>query len=260
MIPSYLHTMYYLFATDIKVFLQIIQDKLVNMFVWLVIGSIVNIYLLPSYGITTAYGTFMIASMAASAGLFEQFSSTVKLISDFEGDNVTGFYFTLPMPSYLVLVAYMAFYALCTFTLCIGIIPVAKLLFWNHFNLSQFSFIKYALMLFVTSLFYGAFTLWLAGMVSGMQRIGSVWMRFIYPMWTFGGFQYQYGALLKISPIMARISLINPQLYIMEGTRAAILGQEGYLNIWLCAGMVFMFTILCGMHAIYLIKRRLDFV
>jgi ABC-type polysaccharide/polyol phosphate export permease len=62
------------------------------------------------------------------------------------------------------------------------------------------------------------------------------------------------------SPWFAYASLINPQLYIMEGMRAAILGQTGYLNFWLCAGMTLFFSIICGAHAIVKIQRRLDFV
>jgi hypothetical protein len=85
-------------------------------------------------------------------------------------------------------------------------------------------------------------------------------MRFVYPLWVFGGYQYSYAVLANKNPWFAYISLINPQLYIMEGMRAAILGQEGYLNFWLCAGMTFFFSIICGIHAIFKIKRRLDFV
>ncbi len=260
MMPSYIHTMWYILATNLKLLTRTIVDKLIDMFIWLIVMSIVTIYLLPAFGIEASYGAFLIASMAASGGVFEQFSSTVQLLSDFEGNQVISFYFMLPMPSWLVLLTYMIFYAINTFVICFGVIPVSKLIFWNHFSLEHFSIAKYGLMLLLTSLFYGAFTLWLAGMVKNIERIGNAWMRFIFPMWTFGGFQYSYNVLFDMSPFFARLSLINPQLYIMEGTRAAILGQQGSLNIWLCAGMILIFTVLFAAHAIYLIKKRLDFV
>jgi hypothetical protein len=46
----------------------------------------------------------------------------------------------------------------------------------------------------------------------------------------------------------------------MEGTRATMMGQAGYLNIWFCAGMLVVFTGLAFAHTISGLKKRLDFV
>lgn len=256
----YIHQIYYILATNLKVFSRTVIDKLIDLFIWVVATAAVTIYLLPFFGLDHSYGAFAIASIAGSAGLFEQFSSCTQLVADFEGSNITSFYFTLPLPSWLVWVAYMSFYFINTMVLCIGVIPICKLLFWNHFNVMHMSIIKYTIVLALTSLFNAAFTLWLAAMVPNLERIGSMWMRFVFPLWTFGGFQYSYKVLAQLSPLFAYASLLNPQLYIMEGTRAAVLGQEGSLNFWLCVGMIFIFSILCAFHAIVMLKKRLDYV
>lgn len=257
---EYGSTIFYLLKSEFNIFLETIHDKFIDLFIWVIVTTFVTVYLLPAFGMQASYGPFTIASMAASAGLFEQFSSATQLIGDLEGDNITSYYLTLPMPSWMVFGAYMSFYAFNSAMLSIGVLPVVKLLFWHHFDLFQLHILKYGIMFLLTSLFYGAFTLWIVGKVDSLQRIGSVWMRFIYPLWFLGAFQYSYAALKDFNPYLAYASLINPMVYIMEGTRAAILGQQGYLNFWLCAGMTIFFTIICAADGIRMIKRRLDYV
>jgi ABC-2 type transport system permease protein len=250
----------YICITNLKILLRTVHDKLIDLFIWVVSMVAVNVYLLPKFGIDPRYGAFMIASLAASAGLFEQYSSATQLVSDFEGNRVFAFYLTLPLASWLVPIAYILFYFANTLILSIGVLPLCKILFWNHFSLAHFNIYKYSIMLVLTSLFYATFTLWLAGKVPNLERIGGAWMRFVYPLWFFGGFQYSYRVLEQINPKLAYFSLINPLLYIMEGTRAAVLGQEEYLNFWLCAGMTMFFSFICAIWATFMLKKRLDFV
>ena len=259
-LTSYLPTIYYLLKTEFKIFKQTILDKLFDLCIWIFAMIPIIIYLFPAFGMQVSYGSFMIVSTAASAGLFEQWGSTTKLVSDFEGNNVTSFYLTLPIPSWMVFISYIIFFAFNTAILTIGIIPLCKLAFWNYLDLSNFSIIKYALMFISTNLFYAAFTIWLASIVPNLERIGSVWMRFIYPLWMFGAFQYSYKVLYDLNPTLAHISLINPFTYVMEGTRAAVLGQAGSLNIWACITMIILFSGLFTLHAITRLKKRLDFV
>lgn len=259
-ILQYARTLCYLVYTQFKILRQTIIDKYIDLFIWVIAMAAVSIYLLPSFGIAATYGSFIIASMAASAGLFEQYTSTINLVGDFEGDNITSFYLTLPVPSWMVFLSYGFFYACNTIILTVFVLPLAKLAFWNHFQTSQFNFIHYVIVLFATSIFYASFTLWMTSLVPNLQRIGSAWMRFIFPLWTFGAFQYSYAMLHNVNQWFGYLSLLNPMTYVMEGTRAAVLGQAGSLNIWLCVVCTLFFSLLFAMHAVYRIKRRLDFV
>ncbi len=252
--------MYFLMKTNFIVFRQTIHDTFINLFIWVLAMATVTIYLLPSFGLEGAYGSFIIVSMSAGAGIFEQFSSTAKLVGDFNGDNITSFYLTLPMPSWLVFISYGLFFAMNAAIITAFVLPIGKLCFWHHLDLSNINLLQYVVMLPLTSCFYGAFTLWLSSRVPTLERIGNIWMRFIFPLWTFGAFQYSYEVLYKQNAYLAYASLLNPMTYIMEGTRAAVLGQEGSLNFWLCAGMTVVFTVLCAADGIKRIKRRLDYV
>ncbi len=259
-ISSYLRTMYFLLRTDFIILFQTIHDKFIDLFIWVISMAAITIYLLPSFGLEHAYGSFMIVSMGASAGLFEQFSSVVKLVGDFDGDNITSFYLTLPIPSWMVFISYGLFFTINTAIISIFVLPIGKLCFWQHLDLSHINLTQYVIMLLLSSFFFAGFTLWMVSKVPNLDRIGNVWMRFIYPIWTFGAFQYSYEVLYKLNIYLAYASLLNPMTYIMEGTRAAVLGQQGSLNFWMCASMVAVFTVLCTAHGIKRIKKRLDYV
>jgi len=259
-LSSYLNTVYYLLLTEYRIFKQTVFDKLFDVCIWVFTMIPITIYLFPAFGMQISYGAFMIVSMAASAGLFEQWTSTTNLVSDLEGDNVTAFYLILPIPSWLSFVARIIFYTFNGAILSIGIMPLCKLFFWNYFDLSQINIFAYIIIFLLTNILYAAMTLWLTSMVPNLERIGSVWMRFLYPLWTFGAFQYSYKVLHEVNPTLAYLSFINPFLYVMEGTRAAVLGQEGSLNVWFCAIMILLFALLFAAYGIARLKKRLDYV
>lgn len=252
--------MWKLLQTDLEIFKYTIKDKLIDLFIWIVTMVLVTAYLMPSFGLTQEYTGFLIASLVVSAGLFEVYSSVTNLVSDFDGPNITSYYLTLPMPSWMVFVEKMAYYTINTAIMGILVLPISKALVGDKFDLSQFHLGKFILIFMLANMFYAAFTVWVTSRVSGIEKIGSVWMRFVYPLWFLGGFQYSWAVLYTTSPTLGYISLINPIMFVMEGARAAILGQEGSLNFWLCAGMLAVFTVLCAWLGLRALKKRLDYV
>lgn len=258
-IISYLSTIGYLLQTDFKIFKRTISDKLIDLFIWIITMVLVTAYLMPAFGLEKSYSGFMIASLIGSAGLFEFYASVTNLVSDFEGNNITSFYITLPIPSWLIFIKNIIFYACNTAIISILVLPICKIISWHYLDLSQFNLLKFLLIFLLTNIFYATFTLWTASKVMGIEKIGSVWMRFVYPLWFLGGFQYSLKVLYDFSPALGYASLINPMIYVMEGIRAAVLGQEGSLNFWICAGMLLLFTILTGWRGIARLKKRLDF-
>jgi ABC-2 type transport system permease protein len=214
---------------------------------------------MPSFGLSKDYGNFMLASLVASAGLFEAFPSIVNLISDFEGNNITSFYLTLPIPSWLVFVKHMIFYAFNLASMALWVLPLGKLLLFNRFSFAHFNFIQFCIIFILICFFYATFTIWTASKLMRMEKIQNLWMRFIFPLWFLGCYQYSFKVLHNVSPVLAYASFLNPMTYIMEGTRAAVLGQEQYLNFWFCAGALIFFIVLCGWRGIANMKKRLDF-
>jgi hypothetical protein len=257
---SYQHIFKELIKTDLLVIKPLILDKLIDLFIWIITIVLVNAYIMPFFGLSTTYGTFMLASLASSAGLFEVFPSVMQFISDLEGDKTINYYITLPVPSWLVLLRSILHYAMNAAIMGILIVPIGKLLLFNQFELASVNILQYVVIFFFTNLFYGCFTLWIISYVKNMLRIGSVWMRFIYPLWFLGCWQFSWQSLYTISPVLAYLDILNPMTFVAEGYRVALLGSQDSLNFWLCVGMLIVFSVGMGWHAMVRLKKRLDFV
>lgn len=255
---SYKTPFFYLLATDLHIFKKVIRDKFINLLIWVSSSALVAAYILPYFGMNEQYGAFLLVGLCASAGLFEVFPSVARLINDITGDQILLYHFTLPLPSWLVILRLMIYNALSAAVLSVCVLPLGKLLLWNHFHLASLSLYKFLLIFFASSLFYGSYTIFITTRVADMTQIGNVWMRFVYPLWFLGGYQFSWQSLKSISPALAYVNLANPMLYIMEGTRAAALGQVGYLNFWLCVGMILLFCCISTIVGIILLKKRLD--
>lgn len=249
-----------LVAEELVVFKEVFFDKIVNLAIWVSIVAGIFGYIMPEFGLAADYGSFQLASLIASAGLFEIFPSVMTLLSDIEGDRVISYQLTLPLPSWMILMKKATYYAINSLTLAICVTPIGKLVLWNQFDVTKIRIIPFILMLIVVSIFYGTFTLWLTARAKNMAAIGNVWMRFLFPMWFLGGFQFSWAVLYKISPTLAYINLINPMTYVMEGTRAALLGQQEFISVWICILALGIFSILSGWYATIKLKQRLDFV
>jgi ABC-2 type transport system permease protein len=257
---SYLPVIKEMLRVDFAIFHKNVFDKIIDLAIWIVTVTFVSVYLMPAFGVTDSFGMFMIAGLVASAGLFEVFPSVMNLVSDFEGNQTIMFYTLLPIPTSLVFVRLLLYYTLSSLFLTVCTVPMLKILFWNKIALSEVNVVQFITIMVLTSALYGALTLWTTSMVKSIQKVGSVWMRFIYPLWFLGGFQFSWMALYKAFSYVGIILLINPLMYVMEGTRAAFTGQEGYLPFWPCAGMLLLFIVGFSIHGIKRLKKRLDFI
>lgn len=257
--PSYATTFKYLLYTDLNVLKEVIFDKILNLAIWATATIVVMGHIMKAQGLVN-FGPFQLASVVASAGLFEVFPSVMNLANDFSGDRTIDYQLILPIPAWLVLLKIICYNAINCFILTIMVIPIGKLILWNQFALSEISFFKTLCMIIVLSIFYATVTLWLTSKVKNLAKIGNVWMRFIFPFWFLGGFQFSWNALHEVFPRLAYVNLLNPMNYAMEGSRAALLGQEGYFNFWLCIGILVIVTLLCFANSYYALKKQLDFV
>lgn len=257
---SYGYVLGQLLRTDFKIFKQTIVDKIINICIWTSMIAFVFGYLMTKFGIDPAFINLQVAGMAASAAIFQLFPSVIELISDFEGDRIVSFYSTLPIPTWLVFVRFFIYYALGGMVMMPVVLPVAKLVLGSLLDLSAIHLGKFVMIIVFTNFMYAALIMIMASIVPNMQEIGNVWIRFIYPMWTLGGFQFSWYVLHGVFPYIAYADLLNPMIYVMEGNKVALLGQDGFLPFWYCVAALLFFTVTFMIIAIRRLKRRLDFV
>lgn len=259
-VAHYMKTFWYLLLTDLTVFKQNIRHQVLDMLIWASTITLVFTYLMPAFGLSAGYSGFMIASLCASGSLFNIFPSVMNLVDDFEGERIIGYHLTLPLPSWMVFLKLMIFYAISGMTMGIVVLPWCKLIVGSSFDLSQMSVIQYMLMFVSANMFYGTFTLFLATCVKDVTKIGRIWMRILYPLWFLGGFQFSWDVLHTHFPLLAYINLLNPFVYIMEGTRGAILGPISSINCYVAVVVLLVYCGTLGVVALKRMKRRLDFV
>jgi ABC-2 type transport system permease protein len=249
-----------LFKTRLLIAYHQLFDKIINIYIWSFCTLIVSGYVMQAFGLISGYGAIQLAGVLGTVGFFEIYGNTANTLMDFEGDRSIEYYLTLPTTPSVIIFSMASVYSFIGICLTILTIPLGKLLLWNTFSLSQISWLKFAIIIIVSNLFFGMSTLAIAAHTGSMNRISNVWMRFLFPLWFFGGFQFSWQALYNVLPWVAYCDLANPILYVMEGVRASVLGQEGYLPWWICVVMLCVFTGLSSIYAYRKMKKLLDFV
>jgi ABC-type polysaccharide/polyol phosphate export permease len=152
-------------------------------------------------------------------------------------------------------------YYSCIYTIySLCILPVGKIILWNSLDLTRIHYPKFILIVVLQNIFYACFTISVSSLIKGIAHMGSIWARYIFPLWFMGGFQFSWSALYHVSPYVAYITLLNPVIYITEATRAALLGQENYINFWFCLVMITIFSVISFYIGIRNLKKRLDFI
>lgn len=206
------------------------------------------------------FSVFIAIGAIVSCSFWDVWANTTTFVSDIEGEKTINYFLTLPMPNVLVLIKQVISYALKAGIPTLIILPLGKLFLWNRMNLSNFSMLKFALFYVLINIFTGAFSLFITSCIKDLHHMAKVNMRFLFPLWFFGGTNYSWQMLNKLSPTISYCSLLNPLIYAMEGIRAAVLGQTGYLPYWICVLALTSFTVMFGWLGIARLKKRLDFV
>lgn len=206
------------------------------------------------------FGVFNLAGCIGTVGIFDAYTRMFLVTADLEGPSTFSYYVTLPIPAWLYFMSKMFYWSFFSFLKALLALFVGKLVLWNAFNITNIAVVPALLVLLVSNLFYGVFALSVVSLVPDMSRMRSVWMRFIFPLWFFGGFQFSWCTMYGLSPRLAYVTLLNPVVYIMESTRGVILGQSGYLPWQLCVSVLLFFIMVLSAFGIKSMKRRLDLV
>lgn len=124
--------------------------------------------------------------------------------------------------------------------------------------MSHFSLYKTTIMYSLMNLFVGYFALLTGLLVKNMDDYGRFWIRWGWQLYVIAGAQFSWINLYQASRSLAILNLLNPLVYSFEGLRAAIMGQSGYIDFWICSGLTIFFTIITALLSLHAFKKRLD--
>lgn len=217
-------------------------------------------YFLQQEGAHEGYAAFFVVGAIASFGFVEIVGKVGVQLADMHGDKTILHTLVMPIRSNMVFYYYATAWAITSMILSALLFPIGKILVFTEWHWEAITWWKVVPMFITANFFFGFFALWLTGVIKDMTSLNSLWLRYIAPMWMFGGYVYSWQSAYDLSHLVGYISLINPMIYVMEGMRAAALGQEGYLSYWACLGMLWVFVVACAMHATKRLRRKLDCV
>lgn len=249
-----------LLYSDLVVFKPKYLSRLLDFFIYVAVNVVVMGYLLTRAVVAPDFGMFIAASCVGISGRLETFTAITSLIVDLTGNRIISYHMTLPIPSWLAVVRVALSDALRCLSLGIFALPFGLLFVYPQFNPANFSFVWFSLLLPLNALFYGFLGIFFASFADNVSDVDPIWMRYLFPMWMVGCFQFPWHSLHAMSPVVAYAMLLNPFVYHVEGMRAAILGQAGSLPLWLCLSATLGFTILFGLVGVRRILKRLDAV
>lgn len=250
-------TFFALVQRDMAVFWPSWKGRFVNGVIWGALVVAIFEYIMPSSGLKN-HGFFIAAGSIASWGFFEVMENVAKFVGDLEGQRSITYYLTLPLPQWLVFGRLAVTNALQAMSISILFLPIFKILLGSAFSFTHFSLPKFIIIVLLVHLFFGVFSLYLSAQMESLDKMSNVWMRIVFPLWWLGCYQFSWQTLYTFSPRIAQLNLLNPLVYVMEGMRAAIMGQEGFLPFWYCVGALICFSGILGWIGLNHLKRRLD--
>jgi len=217
-------------------------------------------YFMQLEGAHSGYAAFFVVGAIASMGFVEIVGKVSVLLADLQGDKTISHTMVMPIRTEWVFCYIGISWAMTSALLSILLFPAGKILVYYGLDLANISYWRVIIMFITCNLFFGFFALWLTGTLKNIDNLNSLWLRYIAPMWLFGGYTYSWEAAYQMNHALGVVSLLNPMIYVMEGMRAAMLGQAGYLPFWGCFFALWGFIAICTWDAIRPLKRRLDCV
>ncbi|MBN1915217.1 MAG: ABC transporter permease [Parachlamydiales bacterium] len=246
---------YALTQRELKLFFQQFFSRLIDEIVVLASWVLVFGYLMAESGLTKDFGTFIMAGAIASFGLWETTSRATFFAQDISDETINNF-LILPLSSTWVFVSTAIAWAIGTSTLILMLLPIGKILLWNSFSIAHVSWWKFFFIFISGNLFYGVFALFISSLISTLRNTSWLWTRVINPLYMFCGFFYTWQSAYNVSHWIGYFNLLNPILYIVEGTKGTMFGPEGYLPFWICLTAIWLWIGIFGTLAIYRLKKR----
>lgn len=257
---SSLQTAGWLLFCEIKLFMKDWHNNILDSFFWPVVLILANGYILPAMGMPADYGAFITVSMLIIMASFTAWSAANVLAADLEGARSISYELTLPLPYWMVYLKIALQFTFKAALFNLITLAIGKIILLDAFNFAGFNILKFIFIYLIATFFFGIFALWAAVFAGTVQKFMRLELRIAGPLFFICGYSFSWFTLNEIAPIMGKLMLFTPWIYAYEGVRVAIFGQEGYLNYWLCSGILFVFIMLYGLHGLRLFKQKLDCV
>ncbi|MBP6869485.1 ABC transporter permease [Candidatus Babeliales bacterium] len=246
-----------LLKRDLTVFFKNSLDNYINTLCWVLLSLLIYQFIMPKMG-WIYKGEFLLVSCVISKAFFGVMDNVTNLVADLDSNKTITYDMTLPLSHTLLFIKIALSNAIYTCLLSFFVLPAGKLLLWNYLHFPHFNIYKFIIILFVSSIFSGFFSLYIIGTTKSILNIEDVWSGLLFPLFYLGGFVFTWKIMYEASPFMACLNLLNPVMYMFEGMRSATLDPALSIPFWISVFMLILFSIPAGCIGIHLLKKRLD--
>jgi ABC-2 type transport system permease protein len=201
--------------------------------------------------------TILFAGNILVVTLLFTYKQNIDLLFDLEGKKYIEYQITMLSP-FLVILERIIFTGLYTFLVILPYYPMGKLILGSYVTMNNTNWPQLIALLFAGSMCLSAYHLLAAVVLKRTADIGALWSRVNGALLALGGFWAPLWAIQKYSPLLGKLVLLNPCLYLTEGAKGAITGSTAYLPFWLCMSALLTFTGLFTALCWWQFKRRVD--
>lgn len=179
-------------------------------------------------------------------------------VADLHNNRFINYQIILPMPKLFLFAEYILVFMIEISLVSLPLIISASLFLGPLFPVADANWPAAVLIYLLATFFYAALFLYLAFNCPYTWFLDNVWPRRLAILFLFGCSFFTWKKLYNFSPYLATLFLLNPVTFIHEGFRAALLGGNDYLPLWICIPVVFLFCLLIIFLLTRAIKKRLD--
>lgn len=255
---EYFQTFCVLAYRDLRLIAQDIKGRLVDGVIIVFLQTLAIGQFLPLLGMPVSMIAPLYIGTITQVIFSTSFALAFRHVYDIEKVRFFRYQMSLPLPKTLLFAEYIFAFMLEIFSILIPVFCLGTLLLGSSFPLDQMRILPSIGMFILMVFFYSLVFIYLAYSSDYFWFLDNVWVRRLGPMFLLGCTFFSWKQANNFSPLFGKLFLLSPVTYTHEGMRAAMLGQENYLPLWICVTVI----LTCSALLMYLlqraIKHRLD--
>lgn len=233
-----------LMIRDVHILRAVFYKSVIEGMIFLTIAYIIYGLLLPHTGLKVTMVAPLFWGMLILVVAQEAYDCARSLATDIALNPALSFYRTLPISFSWFLVRYIVRSFLQLMLNSLLLFLGGELLFGPQLQGSLSRIVLFVFTYGVMIFFFATFALMTGAAASIAWFRDNMWSR-IYIPFVFGGCLYvSWFSTYAIVPLFAVLFLLSPFTYAVEGLRAVVLGQEGYLPLSLCIIMMLLLSLI----------------
>ncbi len=255
---AYVRTFGALAYRDIRFIISGLHTRLIDGAIILLMQLLVIAKFLPLLGMPADLiaplfiGTMTQIIFSASYGI------AFRQVADLRKTRFINYQLMLPLPKLWLFAQFISSFMIEIAFISLPLLILGSIFLGSTFFGSGSSWLAVIAMYLISLFFYALFFIYLVFNSSYTWFMDNVWARRLSPLFLLGCSYYTWYKLYAFNAGIGILQLLNPLTYVHEGLRAALLGQEGFLPLWICLCMVIFWCIIMGLLLARAITKRLD--